>query len=83
MSQTIKYPLNTEKSIRMIESDNKMIFIVDIKAKKQEIKQEIEKMFNVKVDGITTAVHNGEKRAYVKFSAETPALDIATQMGLM
>ncbi len=26
---------------------------------------------------------DGKKRAYVKFSAETPAIDIATQLGLM
>ena len=79
----IKYPLNTEKSIRMIESENKLIFIVDIKAKKDEIKKEIEKLFNAKVLHVTTTIQHGEKKAYVQFSKETPALDIATQMGLM
>ena len=47
------------------------------------IKTAIETMFKVKVKGIRTYVINGEKRAYVKFSEENPAIDIATQLGLM
>lgn len=80
----IKYPLSTEKSIRLMESENKLIFVVDKKATKKEIKKAIEDMFKVEVDDVTTFVNvDGEKRAYVKFSAKNPAIDIATQMGLM
>ena len=80
----IKYPLSTEKSIRLMESENKLIFKVDKSAKKAEIKKAIEKIFKVKVEKVNTLIdHNGEKRAYVKFSQDTPAIDIATNMGLM
>ena len=80
----IKFPLSTEKSIRLMESENKLIFVVDRKATKKEIKKAIEEMFRVEVDSINTFVSpEGEKRAYVKFSAKNPAIDIATQMGLM
>lgn len=80
----IKYPLSTEKSIRLMEAENKLIFVVGSKSTKKEIQRAIEDMFNVKVDGINTFVNaNGQKRAYVKFSAKNPAIDIATQMGLM
>lgn len=79
----IKYPLSTEKSIRMMELENKLAFIVDKKAKKQEIKKELEKMFKVKVVKVNTLIHKGKKKAYVKFSDETPAIDIATKLGLM
>lgn len=80
----IKYPLSTEKSIRLMESENKLIFIVNKKATKKEIKKAIEDMFKVEVDNVNAFVNaNGEKRAYVKFSAKNPAIDIATQMGLM
>jgi large subunit ribosomal protein L23 len=80
----IKYPLSTEKSIRMMESENKLVFVVDKKSTKAEIKKAIETMFNVKVDSVNSFVNsNGEKRAYVKFSAKNPAIDIATQMGLI
>ncbi len=80
----IKYPLSTEKSIRLMESENKLIFVVNKKATKKEIKKAIEEMFKVEVENVNTFVNaEGEKRAYVKFSAKNPAIDIATQMGLM
>ena len=80
----IKYPLSTEKSIRLMESENKLIFVVNNKATKKDIKKAIEEMFKVEVDNVNTLVNaEGEKRAYVKFSAKNPAIDIATQMGLM
>lgn len=80
----IKYPLSTEKSIRLMESENKLIFVVNKKATKKEIKKAIEDMFKVKIDDVNTFVNaDGEKRAYIKFSSKNPAIDIATQLGLM
>lgn len=80
----IKYPLSTEKSIRLMESENKLIFVVDKSARKKEIKEAIEKAFKVKVDKVNTFIDvKGRKKAYIKFSKETPAIDIATQLGLM
>ncbi len=84
VTKVIKYPLNTEKSIRLMEAENKLIFVVDLKARKSEIKEAIEKTFKVKVLKINTLVTpKGQKRAYVRLSPETPALDIATDLGLM
>ncbi len=80
----IKYPLSTEKSIRLMESENKLIFVVSNNSTKKDIKKAIEEMFKVEVDSVNTLVsQDGEKRAYVKFSSKNPAIDIATQMGLM
>lgn len=80
----IKNPLTTEKAVRLMESENKLLFVVDKKAKKSEIKQAIESLFKVKVMKVTTLnTIKGEKRAYIKLSPETQALDIATQLGLM
>ncbi len=81
--QIVKYPLTTEKSIRMMESENKLVFVVDKKAKKLEIKAAIESMFKVKVKTVNTYIKGGEKRAYIKFSNETPAIDIATKLGVI
>lgn len=81
---TIKYPLSSEKSIRLMESENKLIFVVDIKATKKDIKEAIEKMFNTKVTNVNTFItRKNDKRAYVQFSKDTPAIDIATNLGLM
>ncbi|MEK6886601.1 MAG: 50S ribosomal protein L23 [Nanoarchaeota archaeon] len=81
---TIIRPSATEKSIRLMESENKLIFVVDLKATKKVIQKELETMFKVKITKVTTHITPaGEKKAYVTFSRETPAIDIATQLGLM
>lgn len=82
-SEIIKYPVSTEKSMRMMESENKIIFAVSQTATKKEIKDEIERIFKVKVESVNTQISKGEKKAYVKFSSENPAIDIATQLGMM
>ena len=84
MEDVINYPLSTEKSIRLMESENKLVFIVERKANKKDIKEAIEKMFKVKVINVNTEITpKGKKKAYIKLSPDTPAIDVATQLGLM
>jgi len=81
---TIVHPLSSEKSIRMMESDNVLTFIVGKDSAKSEIKKEIEDMFKIKVTKVTTNIlPDGRKKAYVKISAETPAIDVATRLGMI
>lgn len=80
----IKYPLTTEKNVKLMQNENKLVFIVDRKANKQEIKKAAEEFFKVKVIKVSTSIlSNGEKKAYLKLSLETPAIDVATQLGLL
>jgi len=80
----IKHPVSTEKSVKLIQSENKLVFVVDVSASKPEIKKEIETLFNAKVVKINTlTMPSAKKRAIVQFSDETPAIDIATKLGLM
>ncbi len=82
--QIILYPLATEKSIRLMEKENKLIFVVGKQADKPEIKKAIEEMFNVKVSKVNTFISTaGEKRAYITFGKEHRAIDVATQLGLI
>lgn len=82
--KVIKNPLSTEKSVRLMERENKLLFVVDKKADKWDIKEAVEKLFKVKVEKVTTLNDmDGKKKAYVKLSAETPAIDVATELGLM
>lgn len=84
LATIIKYPLSTEKSLRLMESENKLIFVVNKNATKQEIKKSLETLFKVKITSVNTLIDkSGEKRAYVQFGPETPAIDVATQLGLM
>lgn len=82
--KAIKYPLSTEKGIRLMEAENKLVFVIDNKASKRDVKESVEKIFKVKVASIRTFVTNkGKKRAYIKLKPETPAIEVATQLGLM
>lgn len=82
-TEIIKHPLSTEKSIRLMESENKIMFVVNTLATKKDIKTAIETLFKAKVTNVNTFITNSQKKAYVQFSPETPAIDIATNLGLM
>lgn len=80
----VKNPLATEKAVRLMEAENKLLFVVDRKSKKPEIKKAVEEIFKVKVLKVNTLITpEGKKRAYVKLDPSTPALDVATSLGLM
>lgn len=79
----IQYPLRTEKAIKLIEIENTIIFIVDRRANKSEIKKQMEKDFNVKVAKVNTEIRANKKIAYIKLKQESPAIDIATKLGLI
>lgn len=56
----IDRPMLTEKTAVMKESKNRYAFKVDPRANKREIKQAVEKLFNVKVVDVRTAIFPGK-----------------------
>ena len=50
----IKAPIITEKSASIAENEKTYVFKVDVKANKSQIKDAIEKIFNVKVEKVNT-----------------------------
>ena len=82
--EIIKYPLSTEKAIRQIEFDNKLVFAVHSRATKRDVKKAIEMLFSVKVEKINIQnSFQGQKRAYVKLGPESLASDISADLGLI
>lgn len=80
----IKYPLSTEKVIRLMESENKLVFVVERRAKKEDVKKAIKMIFKSDIDSVNVLIdRKGRKKAYVKFSKNVNAIDIATNLGLM
>jgi len=76
-------PLKTEKAVRIIETENKIIFVVDRRARKKDIKEAIEKTFKAKVEKVSVHIRNNQKIAFIKLKPETPAIDIATKLGMI
>ncbi len=77
------HPITSEKAVKMIDLDNTLLFETERKSKKGEIKKEFESLFNVKVEKIRTLVKNNKKFAYIRLKKETPAIDIATKLGMI
>ncbi|KAI2495191.1 Ribosomal protein L23 [Fragilaria crotonensis] len=46
----IKYPLTTESSMKLIEDSNTLVFIVDIKANKRQIKAAVKELYNIECE---------------------------------
>jgi len=79
----IKKPQITEKTFDLIEKENKLVFIVNRKANKNQIKRAIEKLHNVKVIKVNTMITSkGEKKAFIKLHPEYSAQDIAIDLGI-
>ena len=74
--------LRTEKAVSLTEFQRTIPFVVSIHAKKKEIKNAIEKMFNVKVKSVRTHIRKGSKIAYVKFSQDVNIEELATKLKL-
>jgi large subunit ribosomal protein L23 len=83
-NEVIFYPLMTESASLMVEKDNKLIFIVSLKAGKADVKKAVEQLYEVKVAKIHTLITpQGEKKAYVKLTPEYKASDVAIKLGIL
>jgi len=80
----LKFSHMTEKSVGLIDRENKIVFIVDRKANKKQIKEAFEKTFEVKVEKVNTEItFHGEKKAIIKLRPEFKARDIAVKLGMV
>jgi large subunit ribosomal protein L23 len=83
-NDVIFYPLMTESASLMVERDNKLVFIINLKAGKSDVKRAVEELYEVKVDKVTVLVTpQGEKKAFVKLKPEYKASDVAIKLGIL
>ena len=76
-------PIVTESVIDLIESENKLAFIVALRANKQQIRWAVESLYKVKVVKVNTLISPlGKKKAFVKLSPDNDAGDLATKLGI-
>jgi len=82
--EVIRFPLITEKAVGMIETENKIAFIVNPGAKKNDVKNAVETLYDVKVDAVNVSNDlKGRKRAIVKINKKFKANDIAIKLGVL
>jgi len=54
----IKYPLGTESSMKQIEDNNTLTFIVNVKANKGQIKRAVKKLYEVDAVRVNTLIRS-------------------------
>ncbi len=83
-NDVIRYPLMTESASVMVEKDNKLLFVVNIKAGKSDIKKAVEELYEVKVNKVNLLITpQGVKKAFVKLTPEFKASDVAIKLGIL
>merc|ERR1711939_747995 len=82
--QILKYPLPTESAMKKIEENNTLVFIVDVRASKVQIKEAIKKMYDIDTSKINPLIRpDGQKKAYVRLTQDYDALDVANKIGII
>jgi len=77
-------PITTEKAIKVIESENKIVFTVDRRATKADVKRAVEGLYNVKVESVNTLVApDGTKKAFVRLSEGNSAAELSMRLKIL
>ncbi|KAJ1620843.1 ribosomal protein L23A, partial [Pavlovales sp. CCMP2436] len=82
----LKFPLTTESAMKKIEDNNTLVFIVETRANKAQIKAAVKKLYEITVraDKVNTLIRpDGSKKAYVRLTSDYDALDVANKIGLI
>lgn len=78
----VRYPFVTEKTMIQMEEENKLEFIVDLKANKNQISDAVTELFDAEVAKVNTRIDKHGKRATVKFTDEYSAEEIGMRIGV-
>jgi large subunit ribosomal protein L23 len=82
--EVVLYPLMTEAASLMVEKENKLIFVVNLKARKEDIKKAVEELYEVKVEKVNLLITpQGNKKAFVKLHPDYKAADVAIKLGIL
>ncbi|KAL0051287.1 hypothetical protein WJX82_004969 [Trebouxia sp. C0006] len=82
--QIIKFPLTTESAMKKIEDNNTLVFIVDVRANKRQIKEAVGRLYDIQTQKINTLIRpDGAKKAYVRLTTDYDALDVANKIGII
>jgi len=80
----VLYPLMTEVASRLLETENKLIFMVNLKASKPDIRKAVEELYDVGVEKVNVLITpRGEKKAFVKLHPDYKAVDVAIKLGIL
>jgi len=84
VNEVVRYPLLSEDAVTLLEAENKITFIVDLRSDKHDIKRAIEELYEVRVEKVSTLITpEGDKKAFVKLTPDFKAADLAVRLGIL
>lgn len=82
MKSVIETPVATEKTMLLIEKENKLTFRVAKSATRDQVRREVEELFSVKVESVNMMADKKGKKAIVKLKEGFSAEEIGTRIGI-
>lgn len=80
--EVLLHPHVTEKTMNLMDRENKLEFIVRRESSKTEVKRAVERLFNVKIVAVNTFTDRSGKHAIVKFAKGYKAEDVGMRIGV-
>jgi large subunit ribosomal protein L23 len=82
--KTLLYPIMGEKATLLREKENKLTFIVDKAATRDDVKKAVESLYNVRVLKTNIIItKKGKKKAHVKLDPKYSAEEMASHFGVL
>ncbi|EGV99917.1 60S ribosomal protein L23a [Cricetulus griseus] len=70
--------------MKKIDDNNMLVFIVDMKANKHQIKQAVKKLYDTEAAKVNTLISPGEeKKVYVWLAPDYEAMDVDNKIGII
>jgi len=80
----LKHPLATESAMQQIENNHTLVFIVDQRANKKQIREAVKRMYDIQAAKVNTLIRpDGQKKAYVRLTSDFDALEVANKIGII
>ena len=83
-TSTIIQPVSSDKNIQKMEKENTMVFLVNEKSTKSQIREAFSSLYGCKVRSVNTLhTAKGKKKAYIRLQNDKDALNIASKIGIL
>ncbi|KAB1269682.1 60S ribosomal protein L23a [Camelus dromedarius] len=81
---SIKVTSTTESAVKKIKDNSTLVFTVDVKVNKHQIKQAVKKLCDVDMAKVSTLIRpDGEKKVCVPLAHDHDALNVANKIGII
>ena len=80
----IQYPLVGESASKLMEDQNTLVFIVNLKSTKTDIKRTFKERFGSEIRRVNTLIRpDGKKKAFVTLKGDQAAVELGSKIGII